>query len=103
MNIFLSALLPFLAAEADFTDLGDAITDLINSMWKPCVIVASSLAGAWGLFIGLKWWFSSGDEQKKKSAKSALFSFIIGVGLIFVIAVGAPMAIGAFAEWVSSF
>lgn len=102
MNTFLSVILPFLSAEADFTDLSDTITDLIQSMWVPCVAVASALAVAWGIYLGVKYWLSAGDEQKKKSAKSAIISFVIGVIVIFVVAVGAPMGIGALSEWVSS-
>lgn len=102
MNVFLSVFLPFLSAEADFTDLSDTITDLLKSMWVPCVAVASALAVAWGIYLGVKYWLSAGDEQKKKSAKSAIISFVIGVVVIFVVAVGAPMAIGALSEWVSS-
>ena len=102
MNIFLSVILPFLSAEADFTDLSDSITDLIKSMWVPCVAIASALAVAWGIYLGIKYWTSAGDEQKKKSAKSAIISFVIGVIVIFVVAVGAPLGIGALSEWVSS-
>lgn len=102
MNAFLSIFLPFLSAEADFTDLSDTITDLIQSMWVPCVAVAGSLAVAWGIYLGIKYWMSAGDEQKKKSAKSSIISFVIGVIIIFVVAVGAPLAIGALSEWVSS-
>lgn len=102
MNTFLSVLLPFISAEADFTDLSDAIIDLIQSMWVPLVSAASALSVGWGIFLGVKYWLSAGDEQKKKSAKSAIISFVIGVIVIFVIAVGAPMAIAALSEWVSS-
>ena len=102
MNAFLSVILPFLSAEADFTDLSDTITDLIQSMWVPCVAVASALAVAWGIYLGIKYWTSAGDEQKKKSAKSAIISFVVGVIVIFVVAVGAPLGIGALTEWVSA-
>ncbi len=102
MNAFLSVLLPFISAEADFTDLSDTIIDLIQSMWKPCVAVASALSVAWGIYLGIKYWLSAGDETKKKSAKSAIISFVVGVVVIFVIAVGAPMAIAALSEWVAN-
>lgn len=102
-NIFLSTLLSFISADgADFTDLSDAIVELINSMWVPCVAVASALAVAWGIYLGVKYWLAAGDEQKKKSAKSSIISFVVGVVVIFVVAVGAPLAIGALSEWVSS-
>ncbi len=103
MNTFLSVIMTFLSAEgADFTELSDAITGLINSMWVPCVAVASAFAVAWGLYLGIKYWLSAGDEQKKRSAKSSLISFVVGTIIIFVVAVGAPMGIGALTEWVKS-
>ncbi len=99
MNAFLATFLPFISAQADFTDLSDSITELIDSMWVPCVSVASALAVAWGIFLGVKYWLSAGDEQKKKSAKSAIISFVVGVIVIFAVAVGAPLGIGALSEW----
>lgn len=102
MNAFIATIFPFLSAQADFTDLSDSITELINSMWVPCVSLASALAVAWGVFLGIKYWHAAGDEQKKKSAKSAIISFVVGVIIIFVVAVGAPLGIGALTEWVGS-
>lgn len=73
MNAFLSVFLPFISAEADFTDLSDTITDLIQSMWVPLVSVASALSVAWGIYLGIKYWLSAGDEQKKNPPRARLF------------------------------
>lgn len=103
MKIFLSSIMTFLSANgADFNDLSQTIVDLINSMWVPLVAIASAASVAWGVYLGIKYWTSAGDEQKKKSAKSSIIAFIIGVVIIFVVAVGAPMAIGALTEWVNA-
>ena len=101
MNTFLSVL-PFLSAGADFTDLSAEISDLIKSMWVPCVSVASALAVAWGIYLGIKYWMSAGDEQKKRSAKGSIIAFVVGIVVIFVVAVGAPLGIGALTEWVEA-
>lgn len=103
MNALLATFLPFLSASGDFGDVSDAINDLISEMWTPCLAVAGSLAGVWGLYLGIKFWTAAGDEQKKKSAKSALISFVIGIIVIFAVFVGAPMGIGALATWASDF
>lgn len=103
MNAFLATVMSFLSSSGDFGDVSDAINDLIGKMWTPCLAVAGSLAGIWGLYLGIKFWTAAGDEQKKKSAKSALISFIIGIIVIFAIAVGAPMGIAALATWASDF
>ena len=103
MNSFISSIMTLLAADgADFSDLSDTIVELINSMWVPCVAIASALAVAWGIYLGIKYWLASGDEQKKRSAKSSLISFGVGIIIIFVVAVGAPLGIGALSEWVSA-
>ncbi|WP_251547227.1 hypothetical protein [Pumilibacter intestinalis] len=103
MNTFISSIMTLLAADgADFTDLSDTIVELINSMWVPCVAIASALAVAWGIYLGIKYWLAAGDEQKKRSAKSSLISFGVGIIIIFVVAVGAPLGIGALSEWVSA-
>lgn len=103
MNAFLATFLPFLSAGgADFSDLSDSITELIDSMWIPCVAVAGTLAVAWGVYLGVKYWMSAGDEQKKKSAKSAIISFVVGIVIIFAVAVAAPLGIAALSEWAGS-
>ncbi len=103
MNTFVLSILTFLSAgSADFTELSDAIIDLINSMWVPCVAIASALSVVWGVYLGVKYASAAGDEQKKKSAKAAIIQFVVGVVVIFVIAVGAPMAIAALSEWVAN-
>lgn len=83
----------------DMGELQDAIVKLINGMWAPCVAIASALAVAWGLYLGIKYWLSAGDEQKKKSAKSSIISFVVGIVVIFVVAVGAPIAIASLTQW----
>lgn len=89
----------FLAAE--FEDISTAINELINQMWVPCLAVASALTVIWGVYLGFKFWSAAGDEQKKKSAKSAVISFVVGIIVIFVVAVGAPMLIGAMSTWMN--
>ena len=99
---FLSAfLISFLGAvgDADFNNISEEINGLIKSMWTPCLAIAGALAGIWGVYLGIKFWTAGGDEQKKKSAKSAVIQFVVGIVIIFVVAVGAPMLIAALATW----
>lgn len=90
----------FFAAN-DFSDVTEAIENLIGQMWGPCVAIASALTVIWGVYLGFKFWAASGDEQKKKSAKSAVISFVVGIIVIFVVAVGAPLLIGAMTQWMN--
>lgn len=91
-----------LLAAADWSELQKVFSDLIDSMFTPLVAIASALAVVWGVYLGLKWWRSAGDENKRKEAKSAVISFVIGVIVIFVVAVGAPLLITALIDWRSS-
>lgn len=100
MNIFL-AIFPFLSAagDADFSEITDTINSLISQMWVPCIAVASTLCVLWGVYLGIKFWMANGDDQKKKSAKGSIIYFVIGIVIIFLVAVGAPMLIAALSEW----
>ena len=91
-----------LIAAESFDDISAAVKDLINQMWTPCLVVAGALTLLWGVFLG-KFWIAGGDEAKKKSAKSAVISFVVGILVIFAVAVGAPMAIGALSTWAGGY
>lgn len=88
-----------LAANQGFTDFADAFKNLFNQIWVPVISIASALAVIWGLYLGFKFWTAAGDETKKKSAKSALISFVVGIVVIFAVAVGAPLLIVALGNW----
>lgn len=92
----------FIAAES-FDDISAAVKDLIGQMWTPCLAIAGALTVLWALYLGYKFWIAGGDEQKKKSAKSAVISFVVGIIVIFAVAVGAPMAIGALTTWAGGY
>lgn len=91
-----------LAANANFNDFSSTLSELFDSMFTPLIAIASSLAVIWGVYLGLKYWRSGGDENKRKEAKSAVISFVVGIIVIFVIAVAAPILITALSEWVAS-
>lgn len=91
-----------LAGGANFTDFSGILSDLFDSMFTPLIAIASSLAVIWGVYLGLKYWRSGGDENKRKEAKSAVISFVIGIVVIFLVAVGAPILITALSEWMAT-
>lgn len=91
-----------LLAAPNFNDFSSILSDLFGSMFTPLIAIASSLAVIWGVYLGLKYWRSGGDENKRKEAKSAVVSFVVGIVVIFLVAVGAPILITALSEWMSS-
>ena len=92
-----------LASSVDYTSFSNALQSLISSMWVPLVGGASALAVVWGLYLGLKFWLSAGDENKRKEAKSAIISFVVGTVVIFAVAVCAPLLIAALSTWVEDY
>lgn len=91
-----------LLAAPNFNDFSGILSDLFESMFTPLISIASALAVIWGVYLGLKYWRSGGDENKRKEAKSAVVSFVVGIVVIFLVAVGAPILIRALSEWMSS-
>ena len=84
-----------------FNEFSSTMSALFDEMFTPLISIASALAAIWGIYLGIKFWKSAGDENKRKEAKSAIVSFIVGTVVIFAVAVGAPLLIAALAEWMS--
>lgn len=85
-----------------FKQFGEVLAGLFNSMFPALITIAVSLCAIWGCYLGFKFWRSGGDENKRKEAKSAIASFVIGVVVIFLVAVAAPILIGALSEWMTN-
>ncbi len=81
---------------AEFSDL---IRELYQMMWGPLLGVFVGAAALWGAWVGSRFLFAGGDEQKLKKAKEHLKSFIIGIVIVFVVAAGLPLIVAAFQEW----
>lgn len=92
-----------LAADtANFNQFGTVLSDLFDSMFTPLISIAVALTAIWGVYLGFKFWRSGGDENKRKEAKNAIWSFIIGIVVIFVVAVAAPLLISALSTWMQA-
>ena len=88
-----------MAAGESFNDFSDVIKDLTNQLLTPCIAIATALTVLWGVYLGWKFWTANGDEAKTASAKRSVIQFVIGIFVIFIVAVGAPILIGALAQW----
>lgn len=98
MNLLMQTLL----AAVNFKEFSDKLTELFSSMWAPLIAVAASLATIWGVYLGLKYWKSGGDENKRKEAKNAVVSFIVGIVIIFAVAASVPLLITALSGWIEA-
>ncbi len=85
-----------------FQEVGKVLQGLFNELFSPLLAIAVSLCAIWGVYLGFKFWRSGGDEGKRKEAKNAVVSFVIGVFVIFIVAVGAPFLIAALKTWMTN-
>ena len=90
------------ADNATFKEFGDTLSDLFETMFTPLISIAVALCAIWGVYLGFKFWRSGGDENKRKEAKNAVWSFVIGIVVIFLVAVAAPLLIGALTNWMQA-
>ena len=77
------------------------LQSLTNSFWKYIVIALASVVVVWGAYVGIKIAIAHRNEEKI-NARGMLKSLLIGVIVIFVIAVGAPLLINGLSAWTNS-
>lgn len=88
-----------LLAAGEFNDFAKKLSDLFNGMFTPLITIVVSLVAVWGVYLGVKFARSSGDENKRKEAKTAVLHFVIGIVVIFAVAGAAPLLIYGLQEW----
>lgn len=76
------------------------IQELVNSIWIYVVIAMSSVVVVWALYIGIRVIIAQKNEEKI-NARGMLKGLLIGVIVMFVIAVGAPLLINGLSHWVT--
>ena len=91
--------LSFLAAgEQDLKNFETQIKNLISTVYPYVLSIVGALVVLWAVFIGVKYW-QAGNQEKQREAKQYLLNFIIGVVIIFVLAVGVTALIGWLGDW----
>ena len=87
-----------LLAAATLNDsLGGIVTklnELMNSFWIYIVLAMAAVVVVWGAYVGIKIAIAHKNEDKINS-RDMVKSLIIGIIVMFVIAVGAPLLIEA--------
>lgn len=90
------------ATGADFNSFGAALEDLAKQLFDPLLGIAIALCAIWGVYLGFKFWHSGGDDKKREEAKKAVIAFVVGIIVIFAVAVAAPLLIGALSTWMET-
>lgn len=74
---------------------------LMNSFWIYIVLALAAVVVVWGAYIGIKIAIAHRNEEKI-NARDMVKNLIIGIVIIFVVAMGAPLLINGLTAWVSA-
>ena len=77
------------------------LQSLMDSFWIYIVIALAAVVVIWGAYIGIKIAIAHRNEEKI-NARDMVKNLIIGIVIIFVVAMGAPLLINGLSVWVSA-
>ena len=77
------------------------LNELMNSFWIYIVLAMAAVVVVWGAYVGIKIAIAHKNEDKINS-RDMVKSLIIGIVVMFVIAVGAPLLIEGLSAWVGT-
>ena len=75
------------------------LSDLMNSFWIYIVLALGAVVVVWGAYVGIKIAVAHRNEEKI-NAREMVKSLIVGIIIIFVVAMGAPLLIKGLSAWV---
>ena len=79
----------------------DNLKTFMDSFWVYIVIALAAVVVVWGAYIGIKIAIAHKNEDKI-NARDMVKNLIIGIIIIFVVAMGAPLLINGLSPWVST-
>ena len=77
------------------------LQSLMDSFWIYIVILLAAAVVIWGAYIGIKIAIAHRNEEKI-NARDMVKNLIIGIVIIFVVAMGAPLLINGLSAWVGA-
>lgn len=72
---------------------------LMDSFWIYIVLALAAVVVVWGTYVGIKIAIAHKNEEKI-NARDMIKNLIIGIVIIFVVAMGAPLLIEGLSAWV---
>lgn len=79
----------------------EKLKGLMDSFWLYIVIALAAVVVIWGAYIGIKIAIAHRNEEKI-NARDMVKNLIIGIVIIFVVAMGAPLLINGLSVWVGA-
>ena len=77
------------------------LNELMNSFWVYIVLAMAAVVVVWGAYVGIKIAIAHKNEEKI-NARDMVKNLIIGIIIIFVVAMGAPLLINGLSAWVTA-
>lgn len=93
-----------LAAEGldgSLAQIVEKLKSLMDSFWIYIVLALAAVVVVWGAYIGIKIAIAHRNEEKI-NARDMVKNLIIGIVIIFVVAMGAPLLINGLSAWVGA-
>ena len=83
-------------------NLGEIVSklnDLMDSFWLYIILALAAVVVIWGAYVGIRIAVAHRNEEKI-NARDMVKSLVIGIVIIFVVAMGAPLLINGLSAWV---
>ena len=77
------------------------LQSLMDSFWIYIVMALAAVVVIWGAYVGIKIVIAHKNEEKI-NARDMVKNLIIGIIIIFVVAMGAPLLINGLSAWVGA-
>lgn len=88
------------------TTLDDSLAEIVSklqtlmdSFWIYIVMALAAVVVVWGAYVGIKIAIAHKNEEKI-NARDMVKNLVIGIIIIFVVAMGAPLLINGLSAWV---
>ena len=75
------------------------LSELMDSFWIYIILALAAVVVVWGAYIGIRIAIAHKNEEKI-NARDMVKNLIIGIIIIFVVAMGAPLLIEGLSAWV---
>ena len=83
----------------NLAEIVEKLQSLMDSFWIYIVMALAAVVVIWGAYVGIKIAIAHKNEEKI-NARDMVKNLIIGIVIIFVIAMGAPLLINGLSAWV---
>ena len=93
-NVLLAASL-----NENLQEIINKLSELMDSFWIYIVMALAAVVVIWGAYVGIRIAVAHRNEEKI-NARDMVKTLIIGIVIIFVVAMGAPLLINGLSAWV---